>query len=80
VLEVMGRAVDRHTSASPRRRSTRDHIRMQVIVNGLVIGLSEIAYLMLLMLLVFYFFAVIALLFLKENDPQARPPSVRQRP
>jgi hypothetical protein len=41
-----------------------------VIVNGLVMGLSEIAYLMLLMLLVFYFFAVIALLFLKENDPQ----------
>ena len=36
-------------------------------------GLSEIAYLMLLMLLVFYFFAVIALLFLKENDPQVRP-------
>jgi hypothetical protein len=36
-------------------------------------GLGVIAYLMLLMLLVFYFFAVIALLFLKENDPQVRP-------
>jgi hypothetical protein len=42
----------------------------QVIVNGLIMGLGEIAYLLLLMLLVFYFFAVIGLLFLKENDPQ----------
>ena len=43
---------------------------LQVIVNGLLMGLSEIAYLMLLMLIVFYFFAVIGLLFLKDNDPQ----------
>jgi voltage-gated sodium channel len=46
------------------------HAALQVIVNGLLMGLSEIAYLMLLMLIVFYFFAVIGLLFLKENDPQ----------
>jgi hypothetical protein len=46
------------------------HAALQVIVNGLIMGLSEIAYLMLLMLIVFYFFAVIGLLFLKENDPQ----------
>ena len=43
---------------------------MQVIVNGLIMGLKEIVYLFLLMIIVFYFFAVIALLFLKDNDPR----------
>jgi voltage-gated sodium channel len=77
VLKLLKRVkqLQAHTLACTHARAltcthTHTHTHTQVIVNGLVMGLGEIAYLMLLMLLVFYFFAVIALLFLQQNDPQ----------
>ena len=44
--------------------------QLQIIVSGLIDGLKDIGYVLVLMLIVFYFFGVIGVLYFGKNDPK----------